>query len=204
VTLRIGLTGGIGSGKTAVANAFAARGVPIVDTDAIAHELSGKGAPGQRAVAAAFGPQSVAPDGSLDRGWLRAQAFADPAFRRRLEATLHPLIVAEAERQMAQWRSPYGIVVVPLLLERGGMARSVDRVLVVDCAEDVQVARVIARSGLAERDVRAIMAAQLPRSERLARADDVLDNSGAREAIEPQVEALDRKYRSLAASDARP
>jgi dephospho-CoA kinase len=204
VTLRIGLTGGIGSGKTAVANAFAARGVPIVDTDVIAHELSGKGAPGQRAVAAAFGPQSLAADGSLDRGWLRDRAFADPAFRQRLESILHPMIAAEAGRRMAQWTEPYGIVVVPLLLERGGMAKSIDRVLVIDCDENVQVARVMARSGLTEAAVRAIMAAQLSRKERLARADDVIDNGGVREAIEPQVDAMDRKYRLLAANDARP
>jgi dephospho-CoA kinase len=204
VTLRIGLTGGIGSGKSAVANAFSSRGVPIVDTDVIAHELSGRNAPGQRAVAEAFGPRSIAPDGSLDRGWLRDRAFADADFRSRLEGILHPLIAAEAARRMAQWSPPYGIVVVPLLLERGGMARSVDRVLVVDCPEDVQVARVMTRSGLSEAAVRAIMAAQLTRTDRLARADDVIDNGGPREAIEPQVDALDSKYRLLAAGDTRP
>lgn len=204
MTLKVGLTGGIGSGKTAVANAFAARGVPIVDTDAIAHELSSRGAAGQLAVAAAFGASSIATDGSLDRDWLRRRAFADAAFRARLEAILHPLIGAESERRMVAWTTAYGIVVVPLLLERGGMRKRVDRVLVVDCPEEIQVRRVMARSGLAEAEVRAIMATQLSRDARLAGADDVIDNGGSPDAIGPQVAALDRKYRSIAASDVRP
>jgi dephospho-CoA kinase len=194
----VGLTGGIGSGKSAVADAFVALGVPVVDTDAIAHELSVAGAAGQKAVAAAFGPAAVADDGSLDRGWLRSQAFADPAFRVRLEALLHPLIREEADRQIATWTARYGILVVPLLLERGGTRARVQRVLVVDCPEATQIARVMARSGLSEHEVRAIMAAQLSREERLAGADDVVDNSGPREAIAPQVSALDRRYRELA------
>jgi dephospho-CoA kinase len=194
----VGPTGGIGSGKSAVADAFVALGVPVVDTDAIAHELSVAGAAGQKAVAAAFGPAALADDGSLDRGWLRIQAFADPAFRVRLEALLHPLIREEADRQIATWTARYGILVVPLLLERGGTRARVQRVLVVDCPEATQIARVMARSGLSEHEVRAIMAAQLSREERLAGADDVVDNSGPREAIAPQVSALDRRYRELA------
>ncbi len=200
MTLLIGVTGGIGSGKTAVADAFARRGVPVADTDAIAHELSAPGGAGQRAVAAAFGPQAVAPDGSLDRRWLRERAFADPAFRARLEGVLHPLIGDETLRRIATWTAPYGLVVVPLLLETGRMLRHVDRVLVVDCPEDTQVARVMARSGLAAGEVRAIMGAQATRAQRLARADDVIDNAGPPEAIAPQVDALDRRYRALAAS----
>jgi dephospho-CoA kinase len=203
--LVIGLTGGIGSGKSAVGEAFAALGVPVVDVDAIAHELSAPGAEGQRAVAAAFGARAVAADGALDRAWLRRQAFADPTFRERLESLLHPLIRAEADRRVAQWRAPYGVLMVPLLLERGGARERVDRVLVVDCPEDVQVARVTARSGLAEGDVRAIMAAQLSREARLREADDVIDNAGPPEAIAPQVAALDACYRDLAQrGEARP
>jgi dephospho-CoA kinase len=198
MALVVGLTGGIGSGKSSVARAFAARGVPVVDVDAIAHELSAAGAAGQRAVAAAFGPAAVAADGALDRGWLRRQAFSDDAFRARLESLLHPLIRAEADRRVAAWDGDYGLLVVPLLLERGGVRERVDRVLVVDCPEDVQVRRVVARSGLAEPEVRAIMAAQLPRETRLAQADDVIDNGGPPEAILPQVEALDLRYRALA------
>jgi dephospho-CoA kinase len=201
--LVIGLTGGIGSGKSAVADAFAALGVPVVDVDAIAHELSAAGRPGQRAVAAAFGANAVAADGSLDRAWLRRQAFADQAVRARLEALLHPLIRAEADRRVAQWRAPYGILMVPLLLERGGARSRVDRVLVVDCPEAIQVQRVMTRSGLAESEVRAIMAAQLSRQERLAQADDVIDNAGTHAAIAPQVAALDERYRRLAGAKAQ-
>jgi dephospho-CoA kinase len=201
MALVIGLTGGIGSGKTAVASAFASLGVPIVDTDAIAHELSAPGAPGQRAVAAAFGPSAVSADGALNRDWLRQQAFSDPTFRGRLEAILHPLIRSESERRIAAWKAPCGLFVVPLLLERGGRER-VDRVLVVDCPEAVQVRRVMKRSGLTEDEVRAIMAAQLPREARLAQADDVIDNGGSPDAIAPQVATLDARYRALAADDA--
>lgn len=203
MTLVIGLTGGIGSGKSAVAEAFATLGVPIVDVDAIAHELSMPGAAGQRAVAEAFGPDAVAGDGALDRAWLRRQAFADPAFRARLEALLHPLIRAESERRVQAWQAAYGVLVVPLLLERSaGTRRRVDRVLVVDCPEDLQIRRVIARSGLSEAEVRAIMAAQLSRAERLAQADDVIDNSGERAAIAAEVAKLDARYRALARNDA--
>jgi dephospho-CoA kinase len=203
VTLRIGVTGGIGCGKTSVAEAFARLDAPVVDTDAIAHELSAPGAAGQRAVAAAFGPDAVAADGSLDRAWLRQRAFADPAFRARLEATLHPLIGDETLRRMAAWTAPYGLCVVPLLFESGRLLGHVDRVLVVDCPEATQVARVMARSGLAAAEVRAIMAAQAPRAERLARADDVIDNGGTVQALERQVAELDRRYRALSEGRAK-
>jgi dephospho-CoA kinase len=198
MALVVGLTGGIGSGKTAVSRAFEALGAPVVDTDVIAHELSAAGADGQRAVAAAFGPDAVAADGSLDRAWLRRRAFADPAFRRRLEAILHPLIADVARARVAAWRAPYGLLVVPLLLETGRLRPLVDRVLVVDCPEDLQVARVRARSGLAEAEVRAIMAAQLTRAARLAAADDVLDNGGTLDEVAPQAARLDRLYREIA------
>ncbi len=204
MTFVVGLTGGIGSGKSAVADAFARLGVPVVDTDAIAHELSAAGAPGQRAVSAAFGPAAVADDGSLDRGWLREQAFSDPQFREKLEALLHPLIRDEVDRRMATWRAAYGLLVVPLLLERGGARSLVDRVLVVDCPEETQVARVMARSGLGADQVRAIMRVQISRAARLAQADDILDNSGAREAIAPQVAELDRRYRALGSAATSP
>ncbi len=203
MTLRVGVTGGIGCGKTAVSNAFARLGASVVDTDAIAHELSAPGAAGQQAVAEAFGPEAVAPDGSLDRTWLRQRAFADRAFRARLEALLHPLIGAETLRRMQAWTAPYGLVVVPLLFERGRLLGEVDRVLVVDCPEEVQVARVMARSALAEPEVRAIMAAQVTRAERLRRADDVIDNGGPLDALAPQVAALDLRYRSLSPKGAR-
>jgi dephospho-CoA kinase len=199
-TLVVGVTGGIGCGKSSVADAFARLGAPVIDTDAIAHELSAPGAAGQAAVAEAFGPEAVAADGSLDRAWLRARAFADPAFRARLEGLLHPLIGAETLRRMAAWTAPYGLCVVPLLFESGRLLGHVDRVLVVDCPEDAQVARVTARSGLAPEEVRAIMAAQASRAERLARADDVIDNGGPPRALAPQVAELDKRYRALAAA----
>jgi dephospho-CoA kinase len=198
VAFVVGLTGGIGSGKSAASNAFAGLGVEIVDTDALAHELSAPGTAGFAAIRAAFGPELVLPSGEFDRARLREKVFADPSARARLEAVLHPLIVAEAKRRMAVWQGPYGIVVVPLLLERGGLAASVDRILVVDCPEAEQVRRVVARSALPEAEVRAIMATQLDRPRRLAAADDILDNAGPPEAIAPQVAELDRRYRRLA------
>jgi dephospho-CoA kinase len=199
VTFVVGLTGGIGSGKSAVADAFAALGVDVTDTDRLAHGLTERGQPGHVAILAEFGPAYCQPDGRIDRGRLRELVFADDGARASLEAILHPLIRDAARREVAGWRSPYGLLVVPLLLERGGLSGVVERVLVVDCAEDEQVRRVVARSGLAAPEVRAIMATQLPRDERRARADDVLDNSGPIAAIAPQVAALDRRYRSLAA-----
>jgi dephospho-CoA kinase len=199
VVLVVGLTGGIGSGKSAVADAFAALGVDVTDTDRIAHALTVPGSAGLAGIVAEFGAGVLRADGTLDRDRLRELVFADAAARQRLEGILHPLIRAEAAREVARWKSPYGLLVVPLLFERGGHRELVRRTLVVDCPEEIQVARVTARSGLAAAEVRAIMAAQLPRSERLARADDVLDNSGAPEAIAPQVVELDRRYRRLAA-----
>ena len=195
----VGLTGGIGSGKSAVSDAFAHLGVEIVDADALAHALSAPGAPGLAAIRASFGDDVLLPSGELDRARLRRMIFADTAVRARLEAVLHPLIGAEARRRIGAWRGAYGIVVVPLLLERRGLLPIIDRILVVDCPEGMQLRRVVARSGLPEADVRAIMATQLDRTRRLARADDVLDNAGLPNAIAPQVAALDQRYRQLAA-----
>jgi len=198
----VGMTGGIGSGKTEVAKAFSAVGIEIADADVIAHRLSMPGQVGHAAIAAAFDSGVLLPSGELDRAELRRRAFADPRARARLEAALHPLIRRELYREMALWRGIYGVVVVPLLLERGGLAKEMDRVLVVDCSEDEQVRRVVARSGLAPAEVRAIMATQLDRLSRLRDADDVLDNSGSPDAIAPQVAQLDRRYKELA-SDRR-
>jgi dephospho-CoA kinase len=196
----VGLTGGIGSGKSAVADAFSTLGIEIVDTDLLAHRLSAAGQPGFAAIRAAFPGLRLLPDGEIDRAALRQMVFEEPATRTRLEHALHPLIGAEAKREIGAWKGAYGVVVVPLLLEREGLRSVVDRVLVVDCPEDEQVRRVTARSGLAPAEVRAIMAAQLPRARRLAAADDVVDNAGGPEAIEPQVRGLDRRYRELAAA----
>jgi len=196
----VGLTGGIGSGKTAAADAFAARGVAVTDTDRIAHAVTAPGAAGWQAIRNAFGPAVFAPDGALDRAALRRRVFAGPAERERLEALLHPIIADVARREIAGWRSPYGLLVVPLLLERGGLRALVRRVLVVDCAEEVQISRVMARSGMTRREVEAIMAAQASRSARLSAADDVIDNSGSLEALTAQIADLDARYLALAAA----
>ncbi len=201
-TRLIGLTGGIGSGKSAVAAAFRSLGVEVVDADEVAHAVSAPGNDGYRAVVAAFGPSIVGADGALDRARLRERAFADPAFRVSLEALLHPLIAAHIDRTVARWTGPYGLVVAPLLLERGNLVKRVQRVLVVDCPEDEQVRRTMARSGLSGDEARAIMATQLSRAQRLADADDVIDNSGPHTALTANVARLDAAYRAFAASPA--
>ena len=200
----VGLTGGIGSGKSEAARHFAALGANVADADAAAHAVSAPGEPGYQAVVAAFGPVCLRADGALDRDWLRERAFADPGFRDRLERALHPVISAHIDATIAGWRGPYGVLVVPLLLEKGASLSRVARVAVVDCPEDEQVRRVVRRSGLTEAQVRAIMAAQLPRAARLARADDVIDNGGPPEALRPQIAALDARYRLLAKTEAQP
>jgi dephospho-CoA kinase len=195
----VGLTGGIGSGKTVVADAFAALDVEVIDTDLLAHQLSAAGQPGYKAILAAFGGGLLRADGELDRAALRRLVFADARARARLEAVLHPLIGADVARQIEAWQGPYGVIVVPLLLERAGMRSLINRILVVDCPEADQVRRVVARNGLSPEEVRAIMATQIDREHRLAAADDVLNNTGMPDAIAPQVEALDRRYRDFAA-----
>ena len=200
----VGLTGGIGSGKSEVARAFAQLGADVADADVAAHAITARGQPGHAAVVAAFGDKALTANGELDRAWLRQTVFADADARARLEALLHPLILARLEGEIAQWRGPYGLLVVPLLLERGRLVDRVARVLVVDCPEDEQVRRVMARSGLTAAEVRAIMATQVSRKERLARADDVIDNGGPMTALTPQVARLDALYRDLAAHTLEP
>lgn len=190
----VGLTGGIGSGKSAAAAHFATLGVPVVDTDVIAHALTAADGAAMPLLAAEFGRQVVAANGALDRAAMRALAFADPANRRRLESILHPLIRAESVRQLDAVRGPYALLVVPLLFENPDYLALVRRSLLVDCAEEVQLARVQARSGLTAEAVRAIMAAQMPRAQRLARADDVIDNDGSLAALQLQVEAKHQYY----------
>ena len=200
--LLVGLTGGIGSGKTTVADLFGALGVPLIDTDLIAHALTAPGGAAMAAIAREFGDAVIAADGRLERAAMRALAFADPDARRRLESILHPMIREETQRRIAAAQGPYAIVVVPLLVESGTWRRWVDRVLVVDCPVEVQVARVIRRSGLAPSQVEAIIAAQASRAQRLAAADDVLDNGGEADALPDQVRALHERYLRLAAERA--
>jgi dephospho-CoA kinase len=193
----VGLTGGIGSGKSVVADLFAKLGVHVVDTDEIAHELTRPGGAAIAPIRAAFGAEAIAGDGSLERARMRRVAFGDARERKRLEAILHPLIRAESARRLGLARSPYAILVIPLLVE-GGVERSrTARVLVVDCQEAQQLERVVRRSGLPEAEIRAIIASQASREERLAAADDVIDNSGAPEALERQVVRLHEKYLTL-------
>lgn len=194
----VGLTGGIGSGKTTVANMFAARGAAVIDTDQIAHELTRPGGIAIPAIAAQFGSDFIATTGALDRARMRAAVFADPAAKQRLEAILHPLIRSECERAAQQAQGPYLILVVPLLVESGNWKQRVARVLVVDCPEQQQVVRVMERNGLSEEQVRAIMASQATREQRLAAADDVLSNTGDTASLQPQVERLHALYCSLA------
>ncbi len=197
----VGLTGGIGSGKSAVANAFASLGVEIVDADLLAHRLSAPGEPGYAAIRAQFPDVELTPDGEIDRARLRSRVFADPAARVRLEAALHPLIAAAAKREIAAWRGPYGVTVVPLLLERGKLASAVDRILVVDCPEEEQVSpRRRAERYDACRGARDHGDAIEPPKRGSPRPTTSSTTAGPPEAIAPQVARLDRRYRELAAS----
>ncbi len=200
MTLVVGLTGGIGSGKSAAADEFARLGAAIVDTDVIAHQLTGSGGLAIPGIRKLFGEQALGPDGAMDRGKMRDRVFRDPEAKRKLEALLHPLIREESARRIAAARAPYVVHVVPLLIESPDYRRRVDRVLVIDAPEDTQVARVRSRSGLSEDEVRAIMRTQAPRAQRLAAADEVLDNGGSRDALRTQVAALHQKYLQFARS----
>jgi dephospho-CoA kinase len=190
----IGLTGGIGCGKTTVADMFAALGASVVDTDQIAHSLTAPHGPAMPAILAEFGAAFATPDGALDRAKMRALAFSEADARRRLEAILHPRIREATYAAAALATGPYVIFVVPLLIESGNWHGRVTRVLVIDCPETLQISRVMIRNGLQEAQVKAIMAAQVTRTERLAAADDVITNDDGLEALGPQIERLHRFY----------
>jgi dephospho-CoA kinase len=197
-TFAVALTGGIGSGKSAVAEQFAALGVSVIDADAISHALTAPRGAALAPIAAAFGSGVIGADGALDRAALREQVFADPAARRRLEGILHPMIRTRMQADLAADTGPYAILAIPLLVETG-QTDMADRVLVVDAPEDLCIARVGRRSGLTPEQVRRIMASQVSRSERLATADDVLENTGRIADLEPKVRALHSRYLALAA-----
>lgn len=194
----VGLTGGIGSGKSAAADEFAALGASVVDTDAIARELTDKGGAALAHIERLFGAAFLDASGAMNRKKMRDHVFADPAAKQALENLLHPLIREESARRIVEASGPYVVHVVPLLLESPGYRDRVDRVLVVDASEQAQLARVRARSGLSADEVRAIMRTQVSRAERLAGADDVIDNSGSLEALRKQVGALHQKYLQFA------
>lgn len=194
VKLAVGLTGGIGSGKTTVADFLGTLGATVVDTDAISHRLTAAGGAAMAQVRGAFGDEFVTDDGALDRAAMRSLVFSDAAARVRLEAILHPAIRREADRELAEAAGAYSVVVIPLLFETRVSLYPVDRVLVVDCPEPLQVRRTAARSGLAEDAVRAIMAAQWPRWRRLQMADDVVWNGGDEARLRGQCERLHETY----------
>lgn len=194
--LRIGLTGGIASGKSTVADFFAELGVPIVDTDVIAREVVQPDSPALQEIGEDFGEEVIGADGTLDRNLMRKLVFADASKRTRLEAILHPRIRRQAELQVAAASGPYVIVVVPLLTE-SPMQEMMDRVLVVDCSEDKQLERLLRRDVETEEQGRRIMATQASRKERLAIADDVITNDDDIEATREQVLSLHHSYQSL-------
>jgi len=190
----VGLTGGIGSGKSAAAEEFGRLGATVVDTDAIAHELTRAEGAAIGQVRSLFGDDYVDAEGAMNRAKVRALVFRDPAARKKLEELLHPMIRSESERRIAAASGPYVIHMVPLLVESPGYRQRVARVLVVDCPESVQVERVRRRSSLSEVEARRIIGAQIKREDRLAAADDVIDNSGSLAALHKQVRELHARY----------
>lgn len=194
--MRVGLTGGIASGKTTVAELFAELGIAIVDTDVIAREVVEPGQPALEEIRGVFGDAVIDASGHLDRTAMRSIVFADPGQRRQLERILHPRIREEARRQSMAASSPYHMVAVPLLVE-SPMKDEMDRILVVDCDEETQLKRLLERDAESESQARKIIAAQASRNERLAIADDVISNDGSLESTREQVRRLHELYLSL-------
>lgn len=197
--LRIGLTGGIGAGKSTVAQLFAARGVPVIDADEIAHEVVAPGGRAYDEVAATFGRDYLLPDGTLDRAKLRAHVFANPDARHVLEGIVHPHVRVEINTRLRELDAPYCLIVIPLLFE-SHMEDAVNRVLTVEAGDQIRIARVVARNRIPESEVRAIMAAQLPATERRRRAHDVVENNTLPEALEKAVAEKHAAYSRLAAA----
>lgn len=197
---KLGLTGGIGSGKTKVADMLAGLGAAVIDTDAIAHSLTAPGGQAIEPVRAAFGERAIAATGALDRDYMRTRVFDDPGERLRLEAIMHPLIANEVERLAAEAQGLYVVFVVPLLVESGRWADRLDRVCVVDCDRQTQIERVQARSGLSTERIEQILAAQASRQKRLAAADDVIDNGAhiSLSQLNSQVLGLHQRWCNLA------
>jgi len=195
----VALTGGIGSGKSAATRLFAELGADVVDTDVIAHQLTAPNTPALAEIAARLGKEFILPDGSLNRAGLRLLIFHDNTAKKKLEAILHPLIRSQVATAIAASRAPYALAVVPLLVETGAYRDLSRRVLVVDCSEETQLARTMARSGLTEAQTRAIMNHQATRRQRLNCADDVIANDGDLAALEWQVRNMHEKYCRIAA-----
>lgn len=197
--LRIGLTGGIGCGKSTVADLFAQHHVPVIDSDLIAREVLAPGQPALGEIVQTFGRQMLQADGQLDRSALREAVFHDRKALERLNAIVHPRVREAIAADLGQIDAAYCLVVVPLLIE-AGMTDLVDRILVVDCDRDMQLARILGRDGMTRELAAAILASQADRETRLEQADDVIDNNGGIDSLSAQVDALDRRYRGLAAA----
>lgn len=195
--LLIGLTGGIGSGKTAAANCFAGFGADIIDTDVISHEFTRPGGAAIAPIRTYFGEQYINADGALNREKMRALVFRDSACRKQLEAILHPLIHHATDQRIRHSTFCYAIIVVPLLFETNHYCRIVSRTLVIDCSEEDQIARTMSRSNLDEDTVRAIMTTQVSRQERLSRADDVIENTRDIDYLRQQAGVMHQKYLDL-------
>ncbi|MEN3110414.1 dephospho-CoA kinase [Uliginosibacterium paludis] len=192
--LVVGLTGGIGSGKTTVANAFGALGATLIDTDEIARALTAPDGEAMPRIAADFGPGFITQDGAMNRSAMRARVFSDPAAKKRLEDILHPMIRTACQTALQELAGPYALLIVPLLVETGHYLPWCQRVLVVDCDEATQLQRVMQRSGLSRTEALKIIASQATREARLAAADDVIDNSGSPLALPAQVSLLHQRY----------
>lgn len=191
----VGLTGGIGCGKSEAARIFADLGIPVTDTDAIAHALTASGQPVLQTIIAEFGDHYLKPDQSLDRAALRKKVFADRGARQRLEEILHPAIYDAALQSVKQHaNAPYQVIAVPLLLESERYRKLVNRTLLIDCDERLQISRTVARSGLSPEEVEAIMQAQMPRVERLRQADDIIVNDGSIDELRQKISQIHENY----------
>ena len=199
----VGLTGGIGSGKSLVADQFAKLGTAVIDTDLIAHQLTGAEGAAMPAIREAFGDSFLTSEGALDRATMRTHVFSDPTARKRLESILHPMIATQTRAQAASATGDYLMFVVPLLTESGQWKTRVDRVLVVDCPESLQLSRVMQRNQLSAEAVQAIMATQATRTARLEIADDVISNDGDLATVTNAVRRLHERYQTLAETHSR-
>ncbi|HEY1057892.1 MAG TPA: dephospho-CoA kinase [Limnobacter sp.] len=191
--LAIGLTGGIGSGKTTVSNRLAQLGAKVVDADEVAHRITAAGGAAMSAIEEAFGPAALRPDGAMDRDYIRKLAFDQPAVRSHLEQILHPIIRHTIQEELQDVTAPYCVLVIPLLFEKGGWHEFMDAVVVVDCPVDVQFARVKKRNGWPDSQIHAVIEAQASRATRLAGADFVIENHGDEADLIAQVDELHKK-----------
>ncbi len=194
--LRIGLTGGIGSGKSTACRIFSDLGVPVIDADQIAHKLTAKGQPAYQAILLAFGHEVIRSDGELDRNKIREIIFDDDTARLKLEGILHPLIYNEIDKQISRIDHGYCIICIPLLIETGATDK-VDRILVIDASVEQQIKRASARDGMDQNTIKKVINTQVDRNERLKIADDIINNDGDMESLKKQILDLDGIYKSM-------